>query len=828
MSKKPEDEIIDIEEEDEIISSNIIQGDLNDHMSSSYLDYAYSVIVGRALPDVRDGLKPVHRRIIYSCYKNKFHYNTPHKKCARIVGDVLGKYHPHGDTSVYFALVRMAQDFSMRYPLIDKQGNFGSVDGDPPAAMRYTEARLDRISEELISDIEKETVDFVPNFDESLEEPVFLPAKIPTLLMNGSNGIAVGMRTNMPPYNLNEIIEAINAVIAKPDMFPEEINDYIKGPDFPTGGILVGRKGIRHIINTGRGKLTIRGCTEIEEKKKHLQLIITEIPYQVNKAKLVESIANLINNKKITGITDLRDESSRKGIRIVIELKSDSDPNAIKYQLFNKTNLQTSMSVINLVLVQKGKRPYVLNIMGLIKQFIDCREDTIIKRTEFDLKNAKKRLHIIEGLLIAIDNIDDVITIIKASKDSNEAKNQLIKIFKLTDEQTSEILNMPLRRLTGLQQQKLIDEKAQIEKNIKSYEEILGNKDKRMEIIKEELNELQKKYGDERRTEILDVEEDVSDDAEILKAIPDENCVVMLTKNQYIKRMRLIDYQSQHRGGKGKKGINKREEDIIKDVFILSSHDKLLLFTEKGRVYSKFAYEIPIMSRTSRGKALVNFVGLKPGEQIVHIIPVSEFIPTTSLIFCTKFGIVKKTPLKDFKKVRKTGVHALKLKPNDELLNVELNEGDNYILIATKNGFASKFSELELRPLGRTAMGVRGIKLRENDEVVDMIIGDEDTEIITITNKGYGKRSKLELYRQTRRGGKGVINIKFRDPKDSVNSVNTATDEDILIATTSGIIIRVPSVSLRSLSRSAKGVRVIKLNDDDLVSSVAICLEEGD
>lgn len=801
--------------------SSVKTESINTQMAQSYVDYAYSVIVGRAIPDVRDGLKPVQRRIIYSMYQNKVMHPNPYKKCASTVGDVLGKYHPHGDTSVYDSLVRMAQDFSLRYPLVDGQGNFGSIDGDPPAAMRYTEARMDVIASELVEDIDKHTVDFMPNFDESLKEPVYMPSKIPNLLMNGSSGIAVGMSTNMPPYNLRELVQGISAVIDNPHMYPEELSQYIKGPDFPTKGIIMGRKGIRNIINTGRGKIIVRGRVEFEDR----QIIITEIPYQVNKLKLVENIAKLINNKKIRGITDLRDESNREGVRIVLDLRKDADPNAIKYQLFKTTRLQSSFSILNRVLVDNnGLQPSVLNVMGLIKAHIDNREDVIIRRTQYELSQAKKRLHIVEGLLIAIANIDDVVQIIKKATDTSDARDKLIKKYILSEEQTNAILEMPLRRLTGLQTQKLQDEKTTIVGNIKRYEDILADKKLRMAIIKEELTEIDKKYGDERQTEIQEVSEDSAQpEEEQLKVIPEETCVIMLTENQYIKRMTLKTYQSQNRGGKGKKGINKRDEDIIKDVFVVSSHDKVLLFTRKGRVYSKYAYEIPLMSRTSQGKALVNFVGLKPEEQIVHMVPIADFTQDDFLVFVTKRGMAKRTNIREFKNIRKTGILAIGLRDNDELVNVKLCDGDKYILIASEYGYAIKFSDLELRPLSRKAMGVIGIRLREDDNVVDMVIGENDTDVITITKNGYGKRSKVELYRETRRGGKGVINIKFRDEDDCVNSMKSASDEDLLIATTKGIIIRVPSLSLRSLSRSAKGVKVIDLNEGDHVSSVALC-----
>jgi len=794
---------------------------INDQMTQSYLDYAYSVIIGRAIPDVRDGLKPVQRRIVYSMFVNKFTHANPYRKCARIVGDVLGKYHPHGDASVYDSLVRLAQDFSLRYPLVDGQGNFGSIDGDPPAAMRYTEARLDEISEELIADIEKDTVQFVPNFDESLQEPVHLPSKIPNLIINGASGIAVGMSTNMPPYNLREVVQGITAVIDNPHMYPEELSQYIKGPDFPSKGVIMGRSGIRNIINSGRGKITVRGRVEIEDK----QILITEIPFQVNKQKLVENIAQLINSKKIRGVSDLRDESNREGIRIVIEYRKDADPNAIKHQLFMMTRLQSSYSILNRILVDNnGLQPTILNLMELIKAHIDNREQIIIRRTKYDLAHAKDRLHIVEGLFIAIQHIDEVVQLIKSSSTTTDARTALMNAYTLTGPQAEAILEMPLRRLTGLQIQKLQEEKITIIENIKQYEQILAEKKVRMQLIKDELAEIDKKYGDDRQTEIMDIQEDVEEpDEEHLKVVPEETCVIILTENQYIKRMTLETYQAQNRGGKGKKGINKRDEDIIRDVYVVSSHDQVLLFTKMGRVYSKYAYEIPLMSRTSRGKALVNFIGLKPDEQIVNMVPVADFDQDQFLVFVSKRGMIKRTSIREFKNIRKTGILAFNLRENDELVNVKLSEEDYYILIATEHGYAIKFSDLEVRPLSRKAMGVVGIRLREEDNVVEMVIGDNDTDVITITKNGYGKRSKVELYRETGRGGKGVINIKFRDEDDCVNSIKAASDEDLLIATTNGIIIRVSSLSLRSLSRSAKGVKVIDLNGGDFVSSVALC-----
>ena len=820
-------EVENTKEIEEGQKSRLIFGDLKKHLESAFLDYAYSVIKGRALPDVRDGLKPVQRRIIYTCYENNFTHTNPFKKSARIVGDVMGKYHPHGDQSVYMTLVRLGQDFSLRYPLIEAQGNFGSIDGDPPAAQRYTEARLSAIASELITDIEKDTVDFMSNYDESLQEPQYLPSKLPNLIINGSMGIAVGMQTKMPPYNLSEVIDGIIAVIDNYQIYPEELMNYIKGPDFPTGGIILGRKGIKHILSSGKGKIIIRGRVELENDKKGKKIVITEIPYTVNKSKLVESIAELINNKHIIGVNDLRDESSRKGIRIVLDLDTNADAEAIKYKLFKETPLQLPFYVVNLVLVNNGRQPAVLNMKELIVSYINARENVIIKRTEFDLKKAQKRVHIIKGLLKAINNIDEAISLIKSAKDSNDAINNLMNKFKIDEEQSQEILNMPLKRLTALQIQKLVEEKNILEQNIIEYNEILNNKNKRMNVIKNELIELKNKYGDNRRTEIVDyIEEDQDqDEFNILKTIPEETCVVILTENQYIKRMKLEEYRTQIRGGKGKKGINIYEEDVIEDVFIISSHDKLLLFTKNGRVYSINAYEIPLMSRNSHGKALINFVDFKPEEKIFYVMPISELEPEDSLIFVTKKGLIKKILLKYFDNIRKTGILAIKLKNDDELVSVKLSSGDveNYILIATKLGYAVKFSEVDLRPLGRSAMGVKGITLRDNDEVVDLIVGTNETDIITITKNGYGKRSKLKLYRESHRGGKGVINIKFHSEDDYVMAVRAAENEDLLIATISGMILRVPSSSLRSLSRSARGVRLIDLKENDAVSSVAVC-----
>jgi DNA gyrase subunit A len=810
-------------------NQNIFEKDIKTELSTSYIDYAMSVIVGRAIADVRDGLKPVHRRILYSMAENNFFHNQPHRKCARIVGDVLGRYHPHGDQSVYDALVRLAQDFSVRYPLIDGQGNFGSVDGDPPAAMRYTEARLQQISEELLSDIDKNTVDMLDNFDGSLKEPAYLPAKLPNLLLNGVSGIAVGMSTNMAPHNLREVCAAIVAAIDKgfEKITPDDIIPYIKGPDFPTGGIIMGRNGILDAIRTGRGSINLRAKCEIHaggSGNKKDRIIVTEIPYQVNKAHLIESIAELIAKDVIPEIADVRDESDREGMTINIELKKNSDANAVLNRLYLKTQMQISFGIINLVLINNGKQPVILNYADLIKEFITHRIDVIRRRTTFDLNKAEKRLHLVLGLLIAIDHIDEIVALIKKSANPGEAEEKLIQNYALDSLQAQEILKMPLSRLTNLQTQKLIEEKDELNALIAELKSILADRNKILKIIKTETEELAKKYGDERRSEIQDIvtaESTIS----LAETIPEEECVIMITENQAIKRMTLENYQTQRRGGKGKKGMQIREEDLIQNMFTSSSHDTILLFTQAGRAYSLPAYLIPLSSRTAKGKAIVNYVKIQPDEKIIDIINISDFNETATLIFISEKGTIKKTDLNQFANIRSNGINCMNIREDDLLVKVKLCHPNDHVIIATKNGYALHFIESELRSMGRTAMGVRGIKLRtENDRVIDLVVCKEDENLLTITKNGFGKISSVELYRLTHRGGKGIINIKLREESDEVIAIKAITaEENLLLASSQGQIIRIQASGIRETGRAAKGVIVMKLAENDFISSVALC-----
>ncbi|MHA1719584.1 MAG: DNA gyrase subunit A, partial [Promethearchaeota archaeon] len=795
----------------------------------SYLDYSMSVIIGRAIPDVRDGCKPVQRRILYSMAQNNFYHNRPHFKCARIVGDCMGKYHPHGDQSVYQALVRLAQNFSVRYMLIDGQGNFGSVDGDSAAAMRYTEARLAQISELMLDELDKDTVDFQDNFDGSLKEPVYLSARLPLLLMNGASGIAVGMSTNMAPHNLNEITDAICAAI---DMGVDKFNGtdvekFIKGPDFPTGGIIMGRQGIKDAIYNGRGAIVLRGKCEIVPNgtaKNRDSIIITELPYTVNKSSLIKKIANLVNNKVIPEISDVRDESDRTGMRVVIELKKNSDANACLNRLYNKTQLQSTFNIINLALINNGRQPKVLSYSEIIKEFIAHREKVIRRRTTFELKKAERRMQIIEGLLIAINNIDAVVQLIKKSKSTNEAAKNLMTNYSLTDLQVSEILKMPLSRLTNMQTQKLVDEKNDLVNIIKNLKTILGDQNQILSIIKKESIEITKKYGDERRTEIREMEAESK--ITYKETVPEEECVIVITQDQKVKRMTLQQYQAQGRGGKGKRGMKMREEDIIAEMFIASSHDTILLFTQQGRVYSVPAFKFPLASRNARGKAIINYVNLQPGEKIIDITNIENFSDEKkTLVFVSAKGITKKTELNAFSKIRKTGIRCITIREDDKLVRVKICNPKEEILIATKNGFAIRFKENELRASGRTAMGVKGITLRSDDEVVDAVVHDPDTSIVTITKKGRGKHTKLNLYRLTHRGGKGVINIKLRSEDDEVIAVKAVPSEkNLLLASVMGLLIRIRTEDIRETGRATMGVIVMRFSsDDDEISSVALC-----
>jgi len=799
---------------------------LKEEMKSSYIDYAMSVVVGRAIPDIRDGLKHVHRRIIYAMLDNNWFYNNSHVKCAKIVGETLGNYHPHGDAAVYNALVRMGQDFSLRYPLIDPQGNFGSIDGDPPAAYRYTEARLAQISNELIEDIQKETVEFISNFDGSTTEPRYLPAKLPNILLNGTKGIAVGMATSMPPHNLKEVCNGIISTIDNPDISIEELMEIIPGPDFPTGGIITSTSGIYNAYANGQGNVTIRGKIEEETKGKTSNLIISEIPYLVNKTSLIESIAKLIRDGILKDIRDLRDESDRKGMRIVLELKKDAQPLIIKNILFKRTKLLTTFNIENLVLIKDGKQPKILNLKELIEEYIKHRLDVIVKRTSYDLKKAQDRLHIVDGLIIALNDIDNVVSIIKSSKDAKEARSKLKSAYNLSEIQVKSILQMPLSRLTSLETQKLLDEQTALNQQIIELNKILKSKEKQLDIIKTELNELSTKYGDDRRTEIIEEEE--IHDIEKKDLIKKEPTIVVLTNNHYIKRMGLKDYRTQKRGGRGKKGITVGEEDFIIDLFVSSTHDTILFFTSKGRVYAIKCFEIPLQQRTAKGKPIINLIKLKEGEEISAMIPIHDFHTNDFLIMVTKNGIAKKIQLKLFSKIQKSGLRAQVIRPKDKLISVKrLSNELQDIFIVTKNGYAIRFDESELKEQRRTTMGYKGVDLREGDEVIDSLLVNNDDTILTLTQSGYGQRTYINEYRKTRRAMKGVKNIKLtKEENDNVIAVKIATEEDILIGSEQGQVIRVSIDSIRITHRPSKGVKVIKLYEDDAVVAIGKCERE--
>lgn len=801
---------------------------LKNEMKSSYIDYAMSVVVGRAIPDVRDGLKPVNRRIIYAMAQNNWYHTGPHVKCAKIVGETLGNYHPHGDMAVYNALVRMGQDFSLRYLLIDPQGNFGSIDGDEPAAYRYTEARLSQISEELVEDIDKETVDFQPNFDNSTIEPIYLPAKLPNILINGTKGIAVGMATSMPPHNLTEICEGIIATIDDPEISIQELLEIIKGPDFPTGGIITDTNGIYNAYSTGNATISVQGKIETETKGDKIQLIITEIPYLVNKSTLIESIAKLIKNGVLKDIKDLRDESDKSGMRIVIELTKGAHPAIIKNILFKRTSLFTSFSITNLVLINEGKQPKILTLKEIIQEYIAHRLVIIQKRTIYKLKKTQERLHKVEGLLLALNNIDDVVDMIKKSKDIGDAKTKLTEKYSFTEVQVQAILGMPLSRLTNLEHQKLIDEEKSLNEDIKLCKKILADKLMQLSIIKQELKDLIKKYGDKRRTKIEFVPSEDFKEIEKKDLIKNEPTIVIFTKNQYIKRISMQEYQTQARGGRGKKGMTVREEDFITDLFVASTHDTILIFTSKGRVYSIKCYDIPLQTRTARGKPIVNFIALQEDEKIADMIPINNFDTNEMLLMTTKFGIIKKTPLKAFSKFKSTGVRAQRIRSDDELVSVKkLSNELQDIFIATRLGYAVRFDESELRELGKYSMGVKGADLREGDAIIDTLLVNNDDIILTLTENGYGQRTSVKEYRKTGRGVKGVKNITLDHQKnDKVIAIKIAKHMDMLIGTEQGQVIRVPVDSIRITHRKAKGVRVIKLYEGDSVVAIGKCDKE--
>lgn len=795
---------------------------IEEEMKNSYLSYSMSVIVGRALPDVRDGLKPVHRRILFAMEELSLQYPKPYKKSARIVGEVLGKYHPHGDTAVYDAMVRLVQTFSMRYPLIDGQGNFGSVDGDAAAAMRYTEARLDSISSQMLGDIDKETVDFSPNFDSSLKEPQILPAAIPNLLVNGSSGIAVGMATNMPSHNLNEVIDGIEQFIENPAITIKELNKFIKGPDFPTAGIICGREGIQDAYNTGKGKIILRAKASIERQKGSKDtIVITEIPYQVNKANLITAIADLVQEKKVDGITDIRDESDKEGIRVVIELRRDVDPQIVLNYLYKHTQLETTFGIINLALV--NNTPRVLNLKQLISYFVDHRRLVIRRRTQFDLDRALKRAHILEGLRIAIEHIEEIIRTIRAAKSTPEAKVSLMKKFKLSEIQAQAILEMQLQRLTALERSKIEDEYKALLKDIENYRSILASEKKIDTIISEELQAIKKQYGDERRTEIAGKVEDI----ELEDMIAEEDMAITISNDGYIKRLGIDAYRKQKRGGKGVSAMTTKEEDFVKHLFVASSKDYLLIFSDKGIVRWLKVYEIPIASRSAKGKAIVNLLSVSNDEQISSIVAVKEFKDDQYVVMATGRGNIKKTQMSAFSNPRKGGIVAITLDKGDVLIGTSLSGGKHDILLATKAGKALRFSEKHVREMGRGARGVRGINLGKDDQVVSLQVFSADiaktgSTLLTVSSLGFAKRSDFNDYRTQSRGGKGIINMKVT-PKNGhvVGVLGVMPEDEIMAVTKNGMIVRCPTKDIRESSRSTQGVKLISVEKDDIVSSVA-------
>ena len=801
----------------------LIPINIEDEMKSAYIDYSMSVIVSRALPDVRDGLKPVHRRVLYGMHELGIRASGAHKKSARIVGEVLGKYHPHGDTSVYDAMVRMAQEWSLRYMLIDGQGNFGSVDGDSPAAMRYTEARMRKISEDMLADIDKDTVDHQLNFDDTLQEPKVLPTRVPGLLINGASGIAVGMATNMPPHNLTEVVNGTVAYIDNNDIDIDELMQHVKAPDFPTGGTIYGYDGVREAFKTGRGRIVMRGKATIEEVKGRECIIVTEIPYQVNKADMIKKTADMINDKKIDGISAIRDESDRNGMRIVYVLKRDGIPNIVLNKLYKYTALQSSFSVNNIALV--NGRPEMLNLKDMIHHFVEHRHEVVVRRTKYELKKAEDRAHILEGLIIASDNIDEVIAIIRASSNADEARANLIERFKLSEIQAKAIVEMRLRQLTGLEQDKLRAEFEEIMKTIEDLKDILANKDRRMSIIKEELLEVQSKYGDERRSVI----EYAGGDVSITDLIPDEKVVITISHAGYIKRTSLTEYKTQNRGGVGQKASTTRNEDFLEHLFVGTNHQYMLFFTQKGKCFWMRVFEIPEGSKTSKGRAIQNLINIEQDDKVKAFVTTNdlkdeEYVNSNYIIMATKKGQVKKTSLEQYSRPRTNGINAITIKEGDELLSAKLTNGESQVMLAVKSGKAIRFEESKTRPMGRGASGVRGITLAsENDEVVGMVsVNDVESNILVVSEKGYGKRSSLEDYRITNRGGKGVKTISVTDKTGELVAIKNVTDEDdLMIINKSGIAIRMEVASLRVMGRATQGVKLINLKGNDSIAAVA-------
>ncbi len=806
------------------MEEKIIKVNIEEQMKSSYIDYSMSVIISRALPDVRDGLKPVHRRVLFGMYDLGVMSNRPYKKSARIVGEVLGKYHPHGDTSVYDAMVRMAQDWSLRYPLIDGQGNFGSIDGDSPAAMRYTEARFKKIAEEMLADIDKNTVDFKLNFDDSLEEPVVLPAKIPNLLINGSSGIAVGMATNMPPHNLSQVVDGTIAYIDNHEITIPELMEFIKSPDFPTGGIIYGYEGVKQAFETGRGRIVMRGeiTTETTSTGRE-RIIVNSIPYQVNKAEMIKRTADLVNDKKIDGISDIRDESDRSGLRIVYELKKDAVTNVVLNKLYQHTMLQTSFSVNNIALVHG--RPMTLNLKDLIQHFVEHRHKVVIRRTQYELDEALKKAHILEGLIIALNHLDEVIALIRASKTPDEAKTGLIESFQLSEIQAKAILDMRLQRLTGLEIEKIKKEYEEILKLIEFLKNILADEGLRMQIIKDELLEIKQKYGDEPKTTIVYA----ATDFKIEDTIADESVVITISHLGYIKRTPLVEYKQQNRGGVGSKGSETRNEDFVEKLFIATNHNYLLFFTEKGKCYWLRVFEIPEGTKISKGRAIQNLINIEPDDKIKAFINVKdltdkEYINNNYIVLCTNKGTIKKTTLEAYSRPRQNGINAITIKEGEELLEAKLTDGKNEIIMALKSGKAIRFNEAKVRPMGRNAAGVKGVKLaHKDDRVIGMICMENDTyDVLVVSENGYGKRSQIDDYRITNRGGKGVKTINITPKTGELIAIKCVLDtDDLMIINKSGITIRLPIAKLRVMGRATQGVRLINLRDNDSIAAVS-------
>jgi DNA gyrase subunit A len=811
-------------EKEQNVSSGtaIIQRVIEDEMKQSYLDYSMSVIVGRALPDARDGLKPVHRRVLYTMWESGLMHNKPYRKSANVVGNCMAKFHPHGDSAIYDSLVRMAQDFSLRYVLVDGQGNFGSIDGDNAAAMRYSEARLTKLAEEMMQDIDKRTVKFLPNFDNTSNEPSVLPSKVPNLLVNGTSGIAVGMATNIPPHNMSEVIDATIKQIDNPNITPEELMENIQGPDFPTGALIYGKGGIKSAYKTGRGKITVRAKTQVEDVKDRKRIIVTEVPYMVNKSEMITHIADLVRDKKINGISDIRDESDREGIRIVVELRKDANADVLLNQLYAHSRLQVTFGIIMVALVNNV--PKLLNLSQLIHYYIEHRKDVVKKRTLFDLNKAQNRAHILEGLIIALNNLDKTIKLVKESKSVEEAKNNLISSFSLSIDQSVAILEMRLQRLTSLEQDKVKKEHEGLLKLITDLKSILSSPQKILDIIKKDLLELKQNYGDKRKTEIIEQE---ATSFEMEDIIEENKCVITITHSGYIKRQLLQTYKQQRRGGKGLVATTTKEEDFVRDIFIASTHSYILLFTNKGKVHWVKVYELPEASRQARGKAIVNLINLQSDEKVTAYVPVKSFVNTKYLIMATKNGTIKKTALAAYSNPRRGGIVAINLDQNDSLIHVKKTDGNKEIILATRKGIAVRFNENNVRPTGRSSQGVRGIRLSQDDGVIGMVVATDDKTLLTVTENGYGKRTAISEYRLISRGGSGVRNIICSERNGNVVSINSVTDENqIMLITKNGITIRMPCSQISIIGRATQGVKLINLGQNDKLVGVAKILKE--